>query len=70
MIKKTETGKYIDCSYGPPIWQYKCLVCGNIFEMPAAKGPSEEKSRSCPGCRRNNIKRFNVVISGAFPPGG
>jgi len=69
-MTKSDAEKYAACSYGPPDWQYKCLDCGEIFEMPAPKGPSEEKSRRCPVCQSQNIERINAVKSEACPPGG
>jgi DNA-directed RNA polymerase subunit RPC12/RpoP len=58
------------CQFGPPAWQYKCPECGHKFQMPAPKGPSEEKKRTCPKCHSQNIKRVNIVKSEACPPGG
>ncbi|HUT67026.1 MAG TPA: zinc ribbon domain-containing protein [Dehalococcoidales bacterium] len=58
------------CPYGPPAWRYKCRECGHKFEMPAPKGPSEEKSRACPECQSKDIARVNIVKSEACPPGG
>jgi DNA-directed RNA polymerase subunit RPC12/RpoP len=62
--------KCLSCSFGPPDWQYRCLDCEREFEMPAPKGPSEEKNRRCPACNSQNIERQNVVKSEACPPGG
>jgi DNA-directed RNA polymerase subunit RPC12/RpoP len=58
------------CPLGPPAWRYKCGACGNEFEMPAPKGPSEEKGRVCPECKSPNIVRVDIVKSEACPPGG
>jgi putative FmdB family regulatory protein len=58
------------CPLGPPNWQYRCRQCGFEFEMPAPKGPSEEKSRACPKCGSKDIERLDVVKSEACPPGG
>jgi DNA-directed RNA polymerase subunit RPC12/RpoP len=70
MTQKTDANKYAACSYGPPDWQYQCLDCGKTFEIPAPKGPSDEKNRSCPGCKSRNIKRVDIIKSEACPPGG
>jgi DNA-directed RNA polymerase subunit RPC12/RpoP len=69
-MKKADAEKCDACSYGPPDWQYKCLECSNIFELPAPKGPSEEKNRYCPACKSKNIERVNIVKSEVCPPGG
>ncbi|MCK4273769.1 MAG: hypothetical protein KAW90_02670 [Dehalococcoidales bacterium] len=70
---KTRKPDKITCSvrpYGPPAWQYKCHECGHEFEMPAPKGPTEERSHTCPECHSKNIERLNIVKSEACPPGG
>jgi len=58
------------CAYGPPDWQYKCRDCGSEFEMPAPKGPTEEKRRTCPECNSNSIEVVNIKKAEACPPGG
>ncbi|HEY98386.1 MAG TPA: hypothetical protein G4O16_09440 [Dehalococcoidia bacterium] len=69
-MKKQDIEKCADCSYGPPDWQYECPDCGAEFEIPAPKGPSDEKNRSCPECAGKNIKRVGIAKSEACPPGG
>ncbi|MGD0796063.1 MAG: hypothetical protein ABR958_10895 [Dehalococcoidales bacterium] len=58
------------CPLGPPAWRYKCGACAREFEMPAPRGPTDEKERTCPVCRSKNIKRIEIVKSEACPPGG
>ncbi len=58
------------CPIGPPAWQYKCQECGHEFEMPAPKGPKEERGRICPECKSKNIEVLNVGKAEACPPGG
>jgi DNA-directed RNA polymerase subunit RPC12/RpoP len=58
------------CSLGPPAWQYKCQDCDHEFEMPAPKGPSEERNRACPACKSRNLKVINIHKSEACAPGG
>jgi len=58
------------CRLGPPALQYECQECGHKFEMPVSKGPTEEKSRTCPKCHSKSIKRVNIVKSEVCPPGG
>jgi DNA-directed RNA polymerase subunit RPC12/RpoP len=55
---------------GPPPWRYRCRACGAEFEMPAPKGPSEEKSRACPRCSSRDIEKQAVTRTEACPPGG
>lgn len=57
------------CKLGPPDWEYTCGDCGNGFTMPAAKGPSEEKRRTCPVCGSPNIA-YHISKSEACAPGG
>jgi DNA-directed RNA polymerase subunit RPC12/RpoP len=61
------------CSTGlisPPAWQYKCHECGYEFQMPVPRGPTEERSRTCPKCHSRNIERLYTYESEACPPGG
>ena len=69
-MKKPDVENLADRSNGPPDWQYECLDCGKKFEMPAPRGPSEEKNRSCPECSGKNIKRVGIAKSEVCPPGG
>ena len=69
-MNEPNTEKCNACPLGPPDWQYRCRDCGAEFAMPAAKGPSEEKRRTCPKCNSNNIERSNIVKSEACAPGG
>ncbi|MBN1176463.1 MAG: hypothetical protein JXA51_02150 [Dehalococcoidales bacterium] len=69
-IPEPDASEGIACPYGPPAWQYECNACGHKFEMPAPKGPTEEKNRTCPGCGSKDIKRLDIVKSEACPPGG
>ncbi len=62
--------KCAGCPSGPPDWRYKCKSCGREFEMPAPKGPTEEKGRACPGCGSKNIVVTNVGKAEVCPPGG
>jgi Zn finger protein HypA/HybF involved in hydrogenase expression len=57
-------------SLGPPAWRYKCRACHNVFKMPAASGPAEEKNRACPACHSRNIEIVSLVKTRACPPGG
>jgi rubredoxin len=67
--KKSEE-KRASCPIGPPDWRYKCRKCHHVFILPAAKGPSEEKNRTCPKCGATDIERTDLVKSEACPPGG
>jgi putative FmdB family regulatory protein len=68
--KKSRREPCLACPLGPPDWHYKCRNCGNEFDMPVPKGPSEEKGRTCPKCRSKDIKRIFTVKSEVCPPGG
>jgi putative FmdB family regulatory protein len=69
-MPETNFKKDAACPIGPPTWRYKCQACGSRFEMPAARGPSEEKERTCPRCKSRDILRVGIVKSKACPPGG
>jgi DNA-directed RNA polymerase subunit RPC12/RpoP len=69
-MAKLDAKKCAACPLGPPDWVYKCGGCGAKFNLPAPKGPAEEKSRACPKCASKNIKRIDTVKSEACPPGG
>ena len=58
------------CSFGPPAWNYMCDNCKCEFEMPAPKGPTEERKRACPECGSMNIKVTSIHKSEACAPGG
>lgn len=57
------------CKLGPPDWEYTCHDCGHQFVMAAAKGPTEEKQRTCPECGSRNIE-YHAIKSEACAPGG
>ena len=69
-MTKPNEENYAACSFGPPDWRYKCRQCKNVFTMPVPKGPSEEKSRTCPKCGSADIRRTDIVKSEVCPPGG
>jgi DNA-directed RNA polymerase subunit RPC12/RpoP len=59
------------CKLGPPDWEYTCRNCLRDFTLAAARGPSEEKSRTCPACGSRDIARLNIAPSEAnCAPGG
>ena len=58
------------CHIGPPDWQYQCGDCGHRFEVPAPRGPAEEKCRTCPECGSRNISRVNMCEANPATPGG
>lgn len=69
-MEKPDEEKCAACPMGPPDWVYLCGECGVKFNMPAPKGPSEEKNRACPKCQSKNIERIDLAKSEACPPGG
>ena len=52
------------------VWKYKCLECGCEFQMPVPKGPTDERSRTCPVCQSHGIERVNIEKTEVCPPGG
>lgn len=69
-MKKIDGKECTACVLGPPAWRYKCHDCERGFEMPAPKGPSEERKRVCPACKSKNIKVTSIHKSEACTPGG
>ena len=69
-MKRPDIETCRSCKLGPPDWEYTCKNCLRDFTLPAAKGPSDEKGRTCPACGSTNIERLNIVPSEACPPGG
>ncbi len=69
-MERPDTEERAACRLGPPDWDYTCHNCLRDFTMPAAKGPTEEKRRTCPVCGSGNIERLNIARSEACAPGG
>ena len=69
-MERTEPETSIARQPGPPDWDYTCHNCLRDFTLPAAKGPTEEKGRTCPACGSRNIEPLNITTSEACLPGG
>jgi rRNA maturation endonuclease Nob1 len=69
-MKRPDIETCAACKLGPPDWEYTCHNCLRDFTMPAARGPTEEKGRTCPACGSRNIERLNIAPSEACAPGG
>ena len=55
------------CESGPPPWEYVCHQCEALFELPAPRGPTEEKEARCLECGSKDIERLNVYNWEAQP---
>lgn len=53
-----------------PIYEFKCVKCGNIFELLKLKKEDEEKGMSCPKCGAEEIERVLSVVSIGKTPSG
>jgi DNA-directed RNA polymerase subunit RPC12/RpoP len=54
---------------GPPPLRYRCRACDAMFDLPAPKGPAEEKARVCPNCGSGDLG-IRPFRSRPCPPGG
>ena len=43
---------------GPPVWEYQCQQCQNVFRLPVPGSPSQEKEIKCPACGGGHIHRL------------
>jgi len=43
---------------GPPVWEYECQQCQNVFKLPVPRSPSQEKEVTCPECGGRHIHRL------------
>ncbi len=48
-------------SEGPPMWEYECQHCHNVFKLPVPGSPSQEKEIACPACGGCHIHRLTAV---------
>ncbi len=53
-----------------PIYEFKCLKCGHIFELLKLKKDSEKASMKCPECNAEEIERVLSVVSYVKAPEG
>lgn len=47
-----------------PIYEFRCLKCGHIFELLKLKKSDEEIKMRCPKCKSKNIERALSKIGG------
>lgn len=43
---------------GPPVWEYECQHCQNVFKLPVPSSPAQEKGIKCPECGGGHIHRL------------
>jgi putative FmdB family regulatory protein len=52
-----------------PIYEFKCVRCGKVFELLKLK-KEEEKGMRCPACGSKEIERVLSVVSIGRTPSG
>jgi putative FmdB family regulatory protein len=46
-----------------PIYEFKCLSCGNIFELLQLKKETNETEMKCPVCKSEEIEKVLSTVS-------
>ena len=52
-----------------PIYEFRCLGCGHVFELLKLKKESEEASMKCPQCKSEEVERILSVVSSVVSSG-
>jgi putative FmdB family regulatory protein len=53
-----------------PIYEFKCLGCGNVFEFLKLKKESEEAAMKCPKCKSEEVERILSTVNAFVSSGG
>ncbi len=46
-----------------PIYEFRCLICGHVFELLQLKKESEKDKMKCPKCGHEEVERVLSTIS-------
>jgi putative FmdB family regulatory protein len=46
-----------------PIYEFRCLKCGNVFELLKLKKQDESLNMKCPKCKSSEIERILSAVS-------
>lgn len=46
-----------------PIYEFRCLGCGNVFEILKLKKENEETGMNCPKCKSAEIERVLSTVN-------
>jgi len=53
-----------------PIYEFKCLDCGHVFEFLKLKKEDEKHEMKCPKCKSSEIERVLSTVSVITSGGG
>jgi putative FmdB family regulatory protein len=53
-----------------PIYEFRCLGCGNVFELLKLKKESEEAAMKCPKCKSEEVERILSTVNTIVSSGG
>ncbi len=53
-----------------PIYEFRCLGCGNVFELLKLKKENEESGMKCPKCSSLEVERVLSLVSVITSSGG
>lgn len=60
-IKEMSSWAPIGFTDGPPVWEYECQQCRNVFGLPVPGSPSQEREIKCPTCGGGHIHRLTII---------
>jgi putative FmdB family regulatory protein len=46
-----------------PVYEFKCLDCGNTFTLPLSVRDFEHKEYECPSCKKKNLEEQFTSVS-------
>jgi putative FmdB family regulatory protein len=52
-----------------PIYEFRCLGCGNVFEFLKLKKESEDAIMRCPKCGAEEVERILSTVSAVISSG-
>jgi putative FmdB family regulatory protein len=52
-----------------PIYEFRCLGCGHVFELLKLKKESEEATMRCPKCGSEEVERILSKVSAVISSG-
>lgn len=53
-----------------PIYEFRCLGCGNVFELLKLKKESEDPVMKCPKCKSEDVERILSAVNTVVSSGG
>ncbi|OGW37956.1 MAG: hypothetical protein A2Y97_05455 [Nitrospirae bacterium RBG_13_39_12] len=53
-----------------PIYEFRCLSCGHVFELLKLKKETEKVKMECPKCKSQEVERILSTVSVVTSGGG